>query len=169
LVALGKIIRLIGKKGELRFRPYEGNKYIPAPGEEILIGGKNQPFPYRLESLSKIKTDLVLKLYGIDSREAAFPLVGQDILVDEKRLPELAEGEFYEYQLIGCVVQTRDSKEVGEVSGFWEVGGKIIMVVKAEEQEILIPFETAICQSIDVANRIITVDPPDGLLDLNEI
>ncbi len=39
----------------------------------------------------------------------------------------------------------------------------------AGKDEIYIPFNRSICSEIDVAAKRIVIDPPDGLLDLNEI
>jgi len=38
-----------------------------------------------------------------------------------------------------------------------------------EAKEILIPFNQDICPDVDIVQKRIVIDPPDGLLDLNEI
>lgn len=169
MIVLGKIINLEGKKGELRFRPYEGAEALLAPGNEIYLEKEKNLIPYRLESLKKRGREYIIKLAGLDSTEEILFCLGQEVLFPEENLPRLAEGEFYEFELIGAAVRTRDQVEVGEVTGFWEVNGKTLMVVEKDRKEILIPFEEAICLSIDVANKLIIIDPPEGLLDLNEI
>jgi ribosomal 30S subunit maturation factor RimM len=42
------------------------------------------------------------------------------------------------------------------------------LVVDGDRGEILVPFAVDICVSVDVAAKRIQIDPPDGLLDLNE-
>ena len=44
-----------------------------------------------------------------------------------------------------------------------------LLVVEKEERKMLIPFTEAICIGVDLGKREIIIDPPDGLLDLNEI
>lgn len=53
----------------------------------------------------------------------------------------------------------------------WETGGAPLLVLDAEKgkAEIYIPFSRTICPEIDVRAKRIVIDPPDGLLDLNEI
>lgn len=169
MIVLGKITSLQGNKGELRLKPYEGAKVLLAPGEYIYIEKENKLLPFQIESLKKIKNEFIIKLTGINSREEGLFSLGKELLFPEEKLPALDEGEFYEYQLIGASVKTCDQEEVGQVTGFWEIKGKTLMVVEKNNKEILIPFEEAICVSIDVKKRLIIIDPPEGLLDLNEI
>lgn len=169
MIVLGKITNLQGNKGELRLKPYAGAKSLLAPGENIYIEKEKRLFRFQVESVKKIKNEFVVKLGGINSAEEGLFLLGKEVLFPEEKLPSLAEGEFYEYQLIGASVMTCDQEEVGRVAGFWEMRGKTLMVVEKDKKEILIPFEEAICISIDIKKRLIIIDPPEGLLDLNEI
>ena len=50
------------------------------------------------------------------------------------------------------------------VSDFQETGGTPLLQVGTD---LLIPFAKSICTKIDLENRQIIVDPPEGLLDLN--
>jgi len=42
-------------------------------------------------------------------------------------------------------------------------------VVGRKPREILIPFTKDICVEVNLEKRKIVIDPPQGLLDLNEI
>ena len=44
-------------------------------------------------------------------------------------------------------------------------GGTEILVVEGAEKEYLIPFAETICTEVDVENKLIRVDVPEGLLD----
>jgi 16S rRNA processing protein RimM len=46
--------------------------------------------------------------------------------------------------------------------------GGSLLAVKGEAGEVLVPLARHICVEIDVASRQIVVDPPEGLLELNE-
>ncbi|MGQ9471576.1 MAG: ribosome maturation factor RimM [Candidatus Aminicenantales bacterium] len=169
MIAVGKIIRFQGKKGEVRLKFYPGGEKLLVPGERIYVGPENRALPYRVESMRRQRDFFVVKLEKIDSLEAALSLRSQEIFVEEERLPELRNGEYYEHQIKGFPVRTKENKEVGRVVGFWEVKGKTLMVVNNRGREILVPFEAAICYEVDLKQRIIRIDPPEGLLDLNEI
>ena len=107
---------------------------------------------------------LVLKFAGVDSMDDAEPLRNADICVTETQAVELEEGEFFDCQLAGCEVETIQGVEIGTVSELMRTGGTEILVVKGEK-EYLIPFAEAICVEVDIENKRITVDPPEGLLD----
>jgi ribosomal 30S subunit maturation factor RimM len=50
--------------------------------------------------------------------------------------------------------------------GWQQYGGPPLMELTVEGREVLIPFVSSICRRVDLAARNITVDLPEGLLDL---
>jgi 16S rRNA processing protein RimM len=73
--------------------------------------------------------------------------------------------------LVGCAVTTKAQEKIGIVKDVWPIGESVLLVVESsrEAKEILIPFSQAICPEVDTVQKRIVIDPPDGLLDLNEI
>jgi 16S rRNA processing protein RimM len=73
--------------------------------------------------------------------------------------------------LVGCVVSTKAQEKIGVVKDVWPIGESVLLVVESslDSREILIPFSQAICPDVDTVRKRIVIDPPDGLLDLNEI
>jgi len=64
---------------------------------------------------------------------------------------------------------TLKGREVGRIKDLIAVSGSDLLVVESGEREILIPLIGTICREFDLQNRQVVIDPPDGLLDLNEI
>jgi 16S rRNA processing protein RimM len=66
---------------------------------------------------------------------------------------------------------TVSGRDVGRVVDLWEVGKSTLLVVDSgpDRDEVLIPFTRSICVAIEPQARRIVIDPPEGLLDLNEI
>jgi 16S rRNA processing protein RimM len=95
-------------------------------------------------------------------------LAGLELRVSEEALQPLQPGMYYEHQLVGCVVETKAGDIVGEVAKVEGGGGASRLVMDGPRGEILIPLAVDICVEIDVANKKIRIDPPEGLLDLNE-
>jgi len=54
---------------------------------------------------------------------------------------------------------------IGEVRELMRTGGTELLVVAGETKEYLIPFANAICVEVDIENKLIRVDPPEGLLE----
>ena len=110
---------------------------------------------------------IVLKFAGFDSVEAASNLVGREFAVPETERVELEEDEFYEWELAGCRVETVEGERLGAVRGVMRTGGVEMLVVEREggAGEYLIPMAEDICVEIDVEEKLVRVDPPEGLLE----
>jgi 16S rRNA processing protein RimM len=81
----------------------------------------------------------------------------------------LEEDNYYSFQIIGCSVVTQSGKQVGNVSDLIWVKDNNLLVVTQGRNEILIPFTRTVCLEVDLKQKIIRIDPPEGLLELNEI
>jgi 16S rRNA processing protein RimM len=112
---------------------------------------------------------VVLKLEGFDSPEEASALAGCELAVPESEAVELEEGEFYDWQLEGCRVETIEGVSVGTVREVLHTGGEApVLVIRDEkERENLVPLAESICVEIDVDAKLIRVDAPEGLLEVN--
>lgn len=107
---------------------------------------------------------IVLKFDGVDSIEAAEELRNAELCVSEADTIELETDEFYDWQLVDCEVKTIGGQSIGKVREVMRTGATEILVVEGEK-EYLIPFAESICTEVDIENKVIVVDPPEGLLD----
>jgi 16S rRNA processing protein RimM len=107
-----------------------------------------------------------LRFDGVGRRDAVEALVGLLVTAPPTVLPELPEGEFYWYQLIGCSVESETGKAVGTVREIWETGAHDVLVIVDEDGvRRLVPTAAELVKSIDLeAHRIVVVDLP-GLLE----
>ena len=87
----------------------------------------------------------------------------------EETLHPLDKGKYYLFQLIGCSVVTKGGDSAGSVKDILFIEGNDLLVVEKGGQEVFVPFTESICIGIDLKGKKIVIDPPDGLLDLNEI
>jgi 16S rRNA processing protein RimM len=118
---------------------------------------------------------LILRFAGVDSISQAERLRGRLLMIPQRERVALGENQYYVWELIGCAVLCRGSRQpLGEVTGVEPTGGVELLRVRpsgpegAQSDELLIPFAQEICPEIDVGARRIVIDPPEGLLDLNE-
>ena len=79
----------------------------------------------------------------------------------------LPEGTYRHRDLIGCEVRDTKGTLLGEVTDIEGPMERSNLVVQGERGEILIPLAAHICVSIDPGRRVV-VDPPEGLVELNE-
>ncbi|MFG1173612.1 ribosome maturation factor RimM [Erwiniaceae bacterium CAU 1747] len=122
-----------------------------------------------LESWKRHNQDMIIKVKGIDDRDAAGLLTNCEIVVDSEQLPELDSGEYYWKDLMGCQVITTEGYELGKVIDMMETGSNDVMVVKANlkdafgVQERLIPFlDEQVIKNVDLTTRTIKVDWDPG-------
>jgi 16S rRNA processing protein RimM len=110
---------------------------------------------------------IILKFAGYDSVDSAKALVGYELAVPADERIKLPAGQFYEWELAGCRVETIAGETIGHVRNIMRTGGVEILVVANDAgKEFLIPMARNICVEIDVEKKLIRIDPPEGLLEL---
>jgi 16S rRNA processing protein RimM len=110
----------------------------------------------------------VIGIEGVETMNDAEALAGLELRVPVDALTPLPAGMFYHHDLVGCQVVTRGGEAIGPVEKVEGTQSGSRLVVAGANGEILIPLVTAICRTIDVAGKRIVIEPPAGLLDLNE-
>ncbi|MEM7283789.1 MAG: ribosome maturation factor RimM [Pseudomonadota bacterium] len=101
---------------------------------------------------------LIAKFEGLSDREEAVALVGHEVAVPRRELPEVEQGSFYWADLEGLSVVTKQGQALGQVDHLIETGANDVLVVEGERQR-LIPFlwERVVLQ-VDLDAKRITVD-----------
>jgi len=168
LVSIGKVVKTQGKRGELKLKLYSDyslNPFFP----KVFFRKKGDVEQYEVESLRPYKDHYIIKLKAVDTIDQAHRLAGLEVLVQEELLCPLEKDNYYLFQIIGCSVFTKDRKKVGTVTDFLSVESNDLLVVTRGKNDILIPLTKSICLEFNLAKKEILIDPPDGLLELNEI
>ncbi len=167
LITVGRIIRGEGKDGTLKVRFFHWIK--ESSFKQVFLEKEGDCRAFKVERYSHSANSSFLKLEGVNGLEAAEALRGQEIMVAPGDLPRPDEGMFYDFELLGCRVETLDGQTVGTVTGLNEAGTLNFLIVERAGQTIDIPLVEAICRRIEIDEKLIVIDPPEGLLDLNEI
>lgn len=110
----------------------------------------------------------VVGFEGFESINDAETLRGQHLKVPAGEVKPLGPGGYYVFDLVGCTVRTVAGEAIGPVERVDLTTGVAMLVVAAEGGEVLVPFNEAICTRIDPAGRVIEIDPPPGLIELNQ-
>lgn len=166
LVAVAKVVKPRGLRGELVAdiltdfpERFEDLKTVIG----LLPDGERRDLI--IENFWFQKGRIVFKFAGIDSIETAETLRNAEICVPESEAVELETDEFFDWQLENCEVETVEGLKLGRVKELMRTGGTEILVVEGAEKEYLIPFAGTICTEVDVENKLIKVDAPEGLLE----
>jgi 16S rRNA processing protein RimM len=110
--------------------------------------------------------ELVLKFEGVGDRTSAEALRGMEIRIPLEERPPAPEGEYYLSDLAGCRMESVDGRLIGEVEGYLDFGAAPLLQVRQGERELLIPFAEGIYRKVDLENRLIVVELPEGLEEL---
>lgn len=161
---LGQIVNVKGLKGEIKVNPFTENINRFETLNKILIKLKNEIKEYEIEKVSYHKNQVILKLKGIDTIEAAETLRNYYILINRKDLEPLEEGKYYIADLIGLDVYTEDGKALGKVDDIYNTGSNDIYVVKDElGKQKLLPGIPEVIKKVDLENSKIIVNLIEGL------
>ncbi len=169
LVVLGRIVRSQGRDGTVKLKLREKGQPGLAPGTAYIERPSGLE-AFDVESFAYDRGAPFLKLKGIDTLAGADALAGSEVLVaaaDFRRLEE--PDRFYDFEVLGRRVVTRDGAEVGDVAGVLETGGPVLLVVRRGDREVYVPFTEGILVKVDREAGVVVIDPPDGLLELNEV
>jgi len=110
---------------------------------------------------------VVFKLAGYDDVEKAAELVGHEFAVPETDRVQLADDEYYDWELEGCTVRVVSGSVIGKVQSVLKTGGtEILEIADDAGHERLVPLADSIVVEINTTEKTIVIDPPEGLLDL---
>jgi 16S rRNA processing protein RimM len=168
LIIVARAVRTRGLKGELIAElltdfPERFDRVSQLTGVNL----KGERRQLELENHWFQNDRMVLKFAGCDNIESAQALVGYQFGLPEAERVELAEDEFYDWELEGCLVESKLGQAIGQVREVLRTGGVELLIVENEERrETFVPMVASIVIEIDIAGKRILIDPPEGLLDL---
>lgn len=159
-IVLAVVTGAHGIRGEVRLKSFaERLDYGP------LARSDDGP-PLEIVSFRPAKDGIIARFSGVNDRNAAEALKGIELSVDRERLPEPEPDEFYLADLIGLTAERRDGTILGEVIAIHNYGaGDVIEVRLTEGETVLLPFTRATIAEVDISNRRLLIDPPEGMLE----
>ncbi len=163
-IAVAALGRPRGNRGELTATSLSSKPERFARLRSVRLVGDGTS--YEVEEVWEHSGELVFKFKGVDSISDAEKLRGAEVQVPRSERVELDPGEYFHSDLIGCEVRDRASgRTIGKVTNFEEFGGPPLLEI--DGGRISIPFVKAICVDIRPDEKLIKVDVPEGLEDIN--
>lgn len=165
LVVLAQALKPHGIRGEIRVLCHaESPRALSEIPHLFLIDAQGRSRPCVVESLRPHQGAVLVKLEGIDTRNQAEALRGSTIAASTADLPAPSEREVYLHQLEGLPVLLADGTRLGRVAGFLAGPTEIWRIETPDGREILFPAARPFVLSID--EDAVTIDPPEGLIEL---
>ena len=94
-------------------------------------------------------------------------LAGLELRMPSASLAPLPPQTYYRHDLVGCEVRDTAGGVIGEVTAVEGTLDRSYLVVPRPGGDVMIPMVDEICVSVDIPERRIVVNPPDGLLEVN--
>lgn len=174
MVVMGRIVAPYGVFGWLKIVP-DTEAFDGLFDYDTWWLGKGDDWREMVVETAKTHNDvLVVKLKGIDDRDAALACKGKQIAVPRDQLPEAEENEYYWSDLIGLRVKNKQDVDFGLIVDVFETGANDVIAVRADvikqedstvkavakekPQERLIPFIDDVVLEVDLAAKTMLVD-----------
>jgi len=168
-ITLARVVKTQGRRGEVACEILSDVPHRFAAGMKLLaLGADNRRRELEVEDLWPHKGLLVLKFAGIDSISEAQTLVGCELQVLGNQRAGLPAGWNYVSDLVGCTVLDH-GREIGSIAQVQFGAGEapLLMVRDAKDKIFEIPFAKAYLVAVDVQNRRVRMELPEGLLEVN--
>ncbi len=168
-IAIARIARTRGNRGEVLADLYtDFPERFDSLREVWLAFADGSRERLIVEETWAHKRRQVLKFAGTDSISSAERLVGAWVEVEASQAMVLPEGTYYDHELVGCIVRNSEGQELGVVAEILRIAGNSLIIVRGDRGEIMIPAAGGYYKKVSVGQRLIVVDLPEGLMDLNE-
>ena len=165
---VGKIVNTHGIKGEVRVisrTDFAEERYKTGNILYLFQEGKDRPVELKITSHRKHKNFDMLTFEGYYNVNQVEPFKEGLLKVPESYLSPLDEDEYYFHEIIGCKVVTSGGDELGTVKEILTPGANDVWVVKGlRGKEVLIPYIKDVVKEINVSEKVITIEPMEGLL-----
>ncbi len=165
-VPLGEIVATHGLDGWLRLRPLNPDSETITSGLPVHLEKSRQHWRREIESSKRYKKQFLIKLREVNHIDAAQQYVGATVLVDNSLLKPLAPGQYYHFQIVGFAVFDLSGRALGTISATLSTPAGELYRVQNGAKEYLIPAVREIIEKVDFDEKMVIVNPPEGLLDL---
>lgn len=164
------MVKTQGRRGEVAAEIFSqvparftvGMKLLALPRETEV-----QRRELEVEELWPHKGLLVFKFAGVNSISLAETLVGCELQVPQSQRSELQAGWSYVSDLVGCAVMDGE-REIGRIEDIqFGAGEAPLLIVRRPNRLVEIPFAEAYLEGLDVERKLVRMNLPDGLLDVN--
>jgi 16S rRNA processing protein RimM len=174
-ITLARVVKTQGRHGEVAAEMHSdvpgrfaaGMKLIALPKSQDLKAQESRR-ELEVEDLWPHKGLIVLKFRGVDSMNDAELLIGSELQVPSAERANLDAGWTYVSDLIGCRVLDH-ARDIGRIEDVQFGAGEapLLIVADGAGKKYDVPFAEAYLEGVDIAQRQVRMNLPEGMLELN--
>lgn len=163
-IAVGRVAKPHGLHGDVLVKVLTENPQRFAPGS-VLLAGIDQSSLSQVEvaGAKPHQAGLRVQFEGYGDATAAERLRGCYLFVPADQLGRLAEGQYWEHELVGLRVERVDGTELGSLAAVVDRPGPDLWSIRTPGGEVLFPAARELVVEIDVPGGRVVIDPPEGL------
>ena len=164
---IGLINKPHGVHGELLFT-FDDDIFDRMEADYIICMMDGILVPFFFESY-RFRSDstALIKLEGIDTEQQARRMTNVEVFFPKEHAEELEDNELTWSYFVGFLIKDVNEGEIGKVIDVDDSTINTLFVVDHNDTEVLIPAQEDFIVDLDRKKRIITMQIPVGLLDLN--
>jgi 16S rRNA processing protein RimM len=167
-ITIARVVKTQGRRGEVAVDVLTDfpERFVPdAKMYALTAGGERRAL--QIEDVWPHKGMLILKFGRVESISDAEMLKGSEIQVPLAERKQLDEGSWYVSDLVGCVVSD-SGREIGTVADVeFGAGEAPLLIVKAGKQEHMLPLTETFTRKVDIEQKKIELQLPEGMLEVN--
>ncbi len=166
-ILLGRIIKADGFDGSVTIKLEEAFREKIPGMESVFLEIDGKPVPFFISESESTGNDILrLKFNGYDSIEKINEFIGCKVYLTSagKSKNKVLNSSGF----TGFTVFLPGNRLLGAVTDIIENPGQILLILKSPTgKEILIPFHEDLIISIDKRKKLIEMDLPEGLTEIN--
>lgn len=125
--------------------------------------------PLRITDARAVPGGQLVTFGGVDDRDTAETLRGLDLMEHRDNLEPLGDDEIYLHDLEGLDVVGADGSIIGAVTIAYDLPpAPLLEVRRPDGRTFMIPFRREFVPEVDIAAGRLRLDPPAGLLELDD-
>jgi 16S rRNA processing protein RimM len=171
LIAIGRIVKAFGVRGDLIVQPMTDDPGRFSATRRVFLGryadavaGKGTVADEAtIEAVQIDGRGVRVHLASVFDRTAAEKCVGLLLMIPkEERLP-LEDGRYYVEDLIGLAVLSTTGEQLGTLADVMRMPGHDVYVVHDNGTEFMVPAVKEFVKAVDLTARTVTVELIEGM------
>ena len=170
-IAIGKLVKAHGLKGFIKAECTDRHLALLEEVNAVFLNIHGQQLPYFIAEI-QVGNDVIIKFEDVETKEDTQTLRGKAIQVstqvyeawvanNPEEMLTMEDIPFQGFRIIDISLG-----EIGEIESVLTLPQQVLAVLTIEDTERYIPIHENLVQHIDIEQKTITMDLPEGILEL---
>ncbi len=166
LILIGEVGKPCGVKGEVRIFPLTDNpKRLSSLKQVYLIKSPAKPKLYEIEGVCHSRRFASVKFSGCDTKDAARALSEARVGIPRAECPQLPEGSYYYFDIIGLETFTQQGRYLGKIEAIIPTASSDVYVIRdGSGGEILVPAISEVIAEVAPREGRVVIRTVEGLI-----